>query len=564
METFSSKLGFYGSNYRTPKATNAKTSFSFEPQSGTNKENFLDTLRKEKQAIKPDDKQSGIVRAPSYDKRTNNQVQTSYIRNIQDPLTTSSLSNLNSALVFNSPRYDGGVTLFGSQDKGSYKSKYDVKPTRTPSSRPEEKPAATGNKSDPYAFSRMEQSYENALSTRDKNRPVITSRTNSGISQVQVEERNSDAVNIYNRILGGNRSPTSQGQHSIADQSILSKNNPQRSSLELFSKQNEKKRIGNFDIKMSSMDIDDMMKPSSRDIDRTTPIVLQKKTFDDRKVERSPDYDRFSLTRNLTISTEDNNNPSKLVRAPMTTKNSRGDPNIQNLYESLANVKRSLERQPTTVKSSTPTETSITNYSHDERERNYRPATPKSTNKATTSDTRSILQGIKNNLPSETKNTVRESRESREFSDATYESYLKGVTRSSKTHLEQATPTHASYINRNREKDVSPVPTRKYDEPTVETYSRVESYSRQPVKNGYNNYENYSQYENYKSPSTTSSYLKSETVDSNQKCTRQEQPTQEKPTKSLKDFITQVNPGKNNSFLHANLLRNDYPLKEDH
>src|SRR4051794_6921165 len=99
MEMYSNKYSFTSTTFRTPKGATMKTPFSFENSSASNKENLNNTLRKEKNSSKVEEKTTSQGRSPSMDKKTNG-TSSSYSRTInQEPLTSSSLTNFTSALV---------------------------------------------------------------------------------------------------------------------------------------------------------------------------------------------------------------------------------------------------------------------------------------------------------------------------------------------------------------------------------------------------------------------------------------------------------------------------------
>ena len=537
MEVLASKLSSYGSLSKTPKSNIPKPNYSYE-QPIYNKENIADSSRKEKSNNRIDDNSNYQTRAKSFERKSGNLTQSSYnsTRNDQ-PIPSSAAAAANFSNFFNSPK-NVEAELFKSQDKNSYRAKHVNKGPKSTYTKDER--TSQSGVSDNGLQSKIDQIINSSLSIREraKNSSSVLKPANTNSNQ-NFEEKTSEKLTLYTRLLNDMRAKTPKSRDFTNPEqqqnNSASRNNPSASSTNFYDRNSEVKKPY-LDLKLSSVDFEANSKASKDDNkvfksyqrvsyshkkpeksdENTKPERVEQQQDHPKRSESYNKQERHSFNKNLTVNPQNSSSEPQFTKHPVTAKNNRSGLRYndnQSIYESLTNLKKSLERplSSTLAKSTVlngqtySNNTSNNNETPKEAKSIFKSATPKA-NTVSSTEVKNILQSFKNVLQREPKTHVVDTSSvpRKTLDDEAYQKYLReGAHR----HEDKSTAPSNSYSQRPPSSSKST----KYRENSVNLGKRQEE------KSGIS--------------SLTQSHEKQPPVQ-----------------KSLKDFITQVNPGKSNYY----------------
>jgi len=557
MEILSPKLNSFGSLSKTTKAVSSKGAYPFEQNSNYNKENVIDSIRKEKNSVRAEDNSSYQTRARSLERRNQNQLQGSYSYNRTEHTGNSSSLAAQFGNFFNSPKnVDGDFFKNQIQEKDSYRAKHLSRGLKTSFSKQDEK-SSQSISNDQYLQSKIDQIINSSLSMKERSSKNTSSAAKPHSSTTNFEERSSEKLTLYTRLLNDMRTATPKSKELVnQDQqfgSSSSKHSTMNASSEYYSRNAEAKKPY-LDLKLSSVDFDTNVKG-----DPKTTKSHQRLSFSQKRVERSEenvkperadqqqdprksDYqkqERLSLSRTLTVNTQNVASEPQFIKHPVTTKNPKGGlrqhNDNQGIYESLSNLKKSLERPlNSSIHKSSHNVPSYNNFfgnepkeakEHREQKESkelressnakdskaiFKSSTPKA-NTVTSSEVKNILQSFRNVLQKEStphnnsKNQLtggdekqNSSMNKRTLDDEAYQNYLN------------------QGAQRNEEKQTS-------------------SYHQRPPSS--------SKSSKYRESSLNLNRRPEEKLSTSHSSQNTEKPQQQQqqPQRSLKDFITQVN-----------------------
>jgi len=565
MEILSPKLNSFGSLSKTTKAISSKVAYPFDQNSNYNKENVIESIRKEKNNARTEENSSYQTRARSLERRNQNQAQGSYGYNRTEHTGNSSSLAAQFGNFFNSPKnLDGDFFKNQMQEKDSYRAKHLSRGLKTSFSKQDEK-SSQSISNDQYLQSKIDQIINSSLSIKERSSKNTSSAAKPLSSTTNFEERSSEKLTLYTRLLNDMRTATPKSKE-LANQdqqfgSSSSKHSTMNASGDYYGRNatvDAKKPY--LDLKLSSVDFDTNMKA-----DPKTTKSHQRLSFSQKRVERSEEnikpervdqqqqdprksdnnyqkQERLSLSRTLTVNTQNVASEPQFIKHPVTTKNPKGglrNNDNQGLYESLSNLKKSLERplNSSIHKSSNapaynnffgnnnePKEAKEHREQREPREMResakdskaiFKSATPKA-NTVTSSEVKNILQSFRNVLQKEntsgkSQHTAGDEKQNssmnkRTLDDEAYQNYLK----------------EGAY--RNEEK-ANPAPSSSY-------------HQRPPSSSKSSKYRESSLNLNRKPEEKLSTSHSSQNTEKERLHTQQ---PQTQPQRSLKDFITQVN-----------------------
>lgn len=500
MEILSPKLNSFGSLSKTSKGSIPKGSFNYEQSNAYNKENITDSIRKEKTNTRTEENSNYQTRARSLERRTGTNTQPSYTYNRME--TTNPPSVLaNFSNFFNSPKnVEADLFKAQPQEKNSYRAKHQSKGLRT-SFNKDEKSSQSGS-SDNYLQSKIDQIINSSLnikerSDRSKNNSLVSKPNPSTSNSQNFEEKTSEKLNLYTRLLNDMRNQTPKGKE-IINQDIqgnpMTKNTPSNSSHDFYSRNSDAKKPY-LDLKLSSIDFDSANNNKATKDEAKALRTFQRLSFSQKRGEKVDEntntrqeraeqqqdrqqeaprrsessyqkQERLSLTRTLTVNTQTpSSSEAHLGKPPATTKSTRSglryNNENQNVYESLSNLKKSLERPSSSLAKSTTMSGPIynnflnnsgTNANNESREREvkqiFKSIAPKTTT-ASSSEVKSILQSFRTVLQRENKpqSTAEEKQNTsvtnkKTLDDETYQNYLKeGAARNEERVSREASGT---------------------------------------------------------------------------------------------------------------------------
>ena len=537
MEILASKLNPFGSFSKSSKAVASKPTYSYEQAHASNKENVVDSIRKEKNLPRTEETSSYQSRARSLERRNLSNTQSSFNYNRTENTSSQTLA-AQFGNFFNSPKnIEGDFFKNQVQDKESYRAKHLSRGLKSSFTKQDEKTSQSAS-SDHYLQSKIDQIINSSLSIKErasKNHAPSAKHINSSKN---FEEKSSEKLTLYTRLLNDMRTATPKSKdHASHDQhygSSASKSNSLASS-EYYKGSEAKKPY--LDLKLSSVDFDTNIpmnaatstnaklkeevkalrssqrlsfsqKRAEKSEENSRPEQQQKEHS--KKGENYPKQERLSLSRTLTVNTQSNTIEPHIPKYPVTMKNSRGGLRYndnQSIYESLTNLKRSLERPlSNALKNNSmngPSENNLSNIEAKETKAMFKSSTPKA-NTASSSEVKNILQSFRNVLQRENKNQSGGEKQNtsinkRTLDDETYQNYLREGA--------QKAEEKANAGSSSQQRPPSASKSSKYRESSLNINRRSED--KLSISNSSQNYE-------------------------------REKPAQ----KSLKDFITQVNPGK--------------------
>jgi len=465
METLTSKINAYGVPSKTPKGAVPKAGITFEQLSAYNKENLLDSGRRDKSNSRIEESSSYQTRTRSLEKKNGNQNQNSYTYNRNDNSTTSNSGLANLSNFFNSPKGAEGE-FFKNQDKNSYTAKHVNKGLKT-SFRQDEKTHHSGL-NDQYLQSKIDQIINSSLSLkeRSKNNASI-SKGNSNANSV-LDEKPNEKATLYTRLLNDMRTSTPKSKN-IANQEqqngVTSKHNGPNPTNEFYTRNSEAKKPY-LDLKISGAEPDNNTKIAKEEAkalksfqrmsfsqkkekdENTRPERAEQQQDHSRRGESIPKQERLSASKALTVNTQHASSEPQFGKHPQTTKTTTAKGGLryndnQALYESLTNLKKTLERTSNSLARSTTLNGPVYNnfVANETREAKpiFKSVTPKA-DTVTSSEVKNVLQSFKMFQQRENQTQGNEDKSNnaanrKTLDDETYQTYLKvrGIRNKEKT-----------------------------------------------------------------------------------------------------------------------------------
>jgi len=568
MEILTSKLNSYNTLSKTPKGNSPKAAFPIDQASIYNKENITDSIRKEKASTRTEENTNYQTRARSLERRSGNQPQPTYNysrnENINPSAVLAQFGNF-----FNSPKnVEADFFKGATADKNSYRAKHLNRGLKN-SFKQDEKSSQSGS-SDQYLQSKIDQIINSSLSIKDRSSKANTSasKNSSQNNNYNYEEKSSEKLTLYTRLLNDMRNSTPKSKEfTNQDQTTntsTSKNQLAASSNDFYNRNSESKKPY-LDLKLSSIEFE----ANSKAIKDETKTVKnsQRLSFSQKKGEKSEEnvrperaeqqqqeqsrrgdsyqkQERTSFSKTLSVNTQNTASEPQFSKQPVTTKNTRGGLRYndnQSIYESLSNLKKSLERpvnnsnisNSSLVKSTVLNGPAYNNYVNNDNNTSkeaksiFKSITPKATT-VSTSEVKNILQSFKNVLHKENKQGTEEklnnSVTKKTLDDETYQKYLR---EGANNRNEEKTSVTAGSSNAYSQRPPSSSKSSKYRESSLNLNRRSEEKSTSAAPAPANN------------------------------SMEREKPAQ----KSLKDFITQV-PADGTSLkskLDVNIQTNERP-----
>jgi len=545
MEMLASKLNPFGSFSKTSKASVSKPSYTYEQPNSSNKENVVDSIRKEKNQPRTEEN-TYQSRARSLERRNLSNTQPSFNYNRTESSSSQTLA-AQFGNFFNSPKnIEGDFFKNHTQDKDSYRAKHLSRGLKSSFTKQDEKTSQSAS-SDHYLQSKIDQIINSSLSIKERSSKNTASSSKNINSSNNFEEKSSEKLTLYTRLLNDMRTATPKSKdHANQDQhygSSASKTNSLASSE--YYKGSDQAKKPYLDLKLSSVDFETNIpvnaatstnaklkeevknlrssqrlsfsqKRSEKSEENIKPERAEQQQKESVKKGDYPKQERLSLSRTLTVNTQSNTVEPHIPKYPVTMKNnSRGGLRYndnQSIYESLTNLKRSLERPlSNSIKNNSlngPSENNLSNVESKETKAIYKSSTPKA-NTASSSEVKNILQSFRNVLQRENKHQAGDEKQNtsinkRTLDDETYQNYLKeGAQRA-----EEKEKANLGSSMSSQQRPPSASKSSKYRESSLNLNRRSED--KLSISNSSQNYE-------------------------------KEKPQQ----KSLKDFITQVNPADN-------------------